>query len=95
MTDLNSLIWYPEARYGRPCLAGTGISVKRMIYLHRMGEPPEIVAADYDVPLSHVHAALALYFANQEWFDAMLRDEEAENERLYQQWLVEQPAPSR
>ena len=93
--DVGTLIWYPEARHGRPCLAGTGISVKRMIYLHRMGDTPEATADDYDVPVSHVYAALALYYANKNWFDEILREEEAENERLYQQWLAEQPARAR
>lgn len=92
LTDITTLIEYPETRHGRPCLAGTGISVKRMIYLHRRGDTPESVAENYSVAVSKVYAALALYYANQEWFDELLRREEAETELLYQQWLKEQPA---
>lgn len=95
MTDLNSLIWYPEARYGRPCLAGTGISVKRVANLHIMGMTPEQIHLDMDAPLPAVWAALALYFANKEWFDALLADEQAEADELYREWLRAQPVANR
>ena len=91
LTDITTLIEYPETRHGRPCLAGTGISVKRIVNLHKMGMSPAQIHRDMDTPLPPVYAALTLYYANQEWFDELLRREQAEADRLYEEWLREQP----
>jgi len=81
VTDIGSLIWRPEIRGGRPCIAGTGVSVRRIAVLHNMGETPEEIAQNFGhLSLAQVHAALAYYYANQQEIDADL----AEEERLLQ-----------
>ena len=68
---------------GRPCIAGTGVEVKRIAGWCRLGMPPEDIAAQYGhLSLDQVHAALAYYYANREAMDADLENEAAEYERF-------------
>lgn len=83
-TDIGSLIYFPESRYGRPCLAGTGMYVYRVVDYHRMGMTPEEMQAGLPhIPLSHFYAALAFYYANQAACDEFMRERDFEAERLY------------
>ena len=76
----------PEIRGGRPCIAGTGVAVKRIAGWHRRGMEPEEIAAQYGhLTLAQVHAALAYYYANREEIEADLETEAAEYDRLMQQ----------
>ena len=43
------------------------------------------------IPVSHFYAAMAYYYANKEAIDAYLAEEEAESQRLYEEWLKENP----
>jgi uncharacterized protein (DUF433 family) len=73
----------PGINGGRPCIAGTGVSVKRILGWNRMGMEPEQIATQYGhLSLAQVHAALAYYYANREEIDADLADETAQYERL-------------
>lgn len=84
--DIGTLIHFPERRYGRPCLAGTGMYVYRVVDLHRMGHTPEEMQSGIpDIPLSHFYAALAFYYANQAACDDFMAKRDAEAERLYQE----------
>jgi uncharacterized protein (DUF433 family) len=68
---------------GRPILAGSGVSVQRVVGWYKLGLSPEEIAENYGhVSLAHVHAALAYYHANREEIDGYLAQEEAEAERL-------------
>jgi uncharacterized protein (DUF433 family) len=82
--DIGSLIYRdPEIRDGRPCIAGTGASVRRIAVLHNMGESPEEIAANFGhLSLAQVHAALAHYYANKAEVDADLEGEDREYDRL-------------
>lgn len=76
---VGSLIHFPETRYGRPCLAGTGMSIYTCVNLHRMGYTPEQMQENYDhIPLSHFYAAMAYYYANKDDVDEYMADAEAE-----------------
>ncbi len=45
VTEIGSLISRrPEIRGGRPCIAGTGVSVRRIAQWHNMGLIPEEIA---------------------------------------------------
>ena len=85
--DIGSLISRrPEIRGGRPCIAGTGVSVRRIAQWHNMGMiPEEIVRKFGHLSLAQVHAALAYYHANQAEIDADLEAEAQETEALEQQ----------
>lgn len=73
----------PEIRHGRPCLAGTGITVHRVAGWYKLGLSPEEIAENLgDVSLAQVHAALAYYHANQEQIEAELAADLAEADDL-------------
>jgi len=84
VTDIGSLIvTTPEICGGRPRIAGTGVSVRRIVAWHRGGlTPSEIVLQLPHLSLGQVHAALAYYYANRELLDAETAAEEAEADRL-------------
>src|ERR1700683_2703169 len=58
VTEIGSLISRrPEIRGGRPCTAGTGVSVRRIAVWHNMGFiPEEIVRKFGHLSLAQVHA---------------------------------------
>lgn len=87
--DIGTLIvCSPEFRSNEPHIAGTGVSVKRIVGWYQLGATPEEIAADYDhLSLAQVYAALAYYFANRPEIDALLEEEESLYETLAQQNL--------
>ena len=88
VTEIGSLISRrPEIRGGRPCIAGTGVSVRRIAQWHNMGQIPEEIVGTFagHLSLAQVHAALAYYYANQEEIDADLAAEDRETEILERQ----------
>ena len=86
-TEIGGLISRrPDIRGGRPCIAGTGVSVRRIAQWHNMGEIPEEIARKFGhLSLAQIHAALAYYHANQPEIDADLEAEARETEALEQQ----------
>jgi uncharacterized protein (DUF433 family) len=86
VTEIGSLISRrPDIRGGRPCIAGTGVSVRRIAQWYNMGlVPEEIVRKFGHLSLAQVHAALAYYHANQAEIDADLEAEARETEALEQ-----------
>jgi uncharacterized protein (DUF433 family) len=86
--DIGSLICRsPDIRGGRPCIAGTGVSVRRIAVWHNMGLiPEEIVRKSGHLSLAQVHAAIAYYFANRAAVDRDLEAEEREAEALEKQY---------
>src|ERR1700685_1756191 len=87
VTEIGSLISRrPAVRGGRPCVAGTGVSVRRIAQWHNMGLIPEEIARKFGhLSLAQVHAALAYYHANQAEVDADLESEAQETESLEKQ----------
>src|SRR5262249_15647600 len=86
-TEIGSLISKrPEIRGGRPCIAGTGVSVRLIASWHNMGLiPEEIVRKIGRLSLAQLHPALAYYYANQAEIDADLEAEARETAILEQQ----------
>lgn len=82
--DIGTLITRdPKLRGGRPIIAGTGTTVRRVVGLYREGLSPEEI--DEELPqltLAQVYAALTYYHANREEIDADIVNEEAEYERI-------------
>ena len=73
----------PQFRGGRPCVAGTGITVHRIVGWYKAGQTPEEIADDYPhLSLAQVYAALAFYHANSTQIDAEMQAEQEEEERL-------------
>jgi uncharacterized protein (DUF433 family) len=78
----------PEARHGRPCIAGTGITVHRIAILYKLGHSPEEIVRKYEhLDAAGVYAALAYYHANQAEVDAEIAADEAENDRAEAEYL--------
>ena len=84
LTDIGTLIEVtPGICGGRPRIAGTGVSIRRIAGWYKMGRTPEEIVDQYGhLNLAQVHAALTYYHANRETIDAELAEEEAEYDRL-------------
>ncbi len=68
---------------GRPRIAGTGVSVRRIVGWYKLGQTPEEIADQYGhLKLAQVYAALAYYHANRDEIEADLAQEEAEYDRI-------------
>lgn len=77
-----------DIRKGRPCIGGTGVSVRRIAGWHNLGLTPEEIAAKIEhLTLAQIHAALAYYHANRIEIDSDIADEEAAVEEIF-------PAPA-
>src|SRR5580692_10617252 len=83
--DIGSLIdRSPEIRKGRPCLAGTGVTVRRIAGWYNLGLTPEEIAAKIEhLTLAQIHAALAYYRANRNEIDSDIATEEAAIEEIF------------
>ena len=83
-TDIGTLIVRtPEIRGGRARIAGSGVTVLRIVGWYKSGLTPEEIAHEFGhLNLAHVYAALAYYHANRDEVEADLATEDAEAERL-------------
>ena len=84
VVDIGTLITRsPDVRGGRPRIAGTGITVRRIVGWYRLGLSPEEIADRIEhLSLAQVHAALAYYHANPVEIDADIAADEAEGNKL-------------
>ena len=87
MTNIGDLITAsPDMRGGRPRIAGTGVTVERIVILYKMGLSPEEVADEFGhLSLAQVYAGLAYYHANREQIEAAITADQAECEALEQE----------
>lgn len=86
-TEIGTLIVRsPDVRGGRPRIAGTGVTVQRVVGWYKLGLSPEEIADQIGhLTLAQVYAALTYYHANREEIEAALATEEAEAAALAQQ----------
>ena len=84
MVEIGALLSQtPGVCGGRLCLAGTGISVRRIAVLHNKGMTVDEIVKNWGyISVAQVHAALAYYHANKAEMDAALEEEEREYDRL-------------
>jgi uncharacterized protein (DUF433 family) len=81
----------PHIRHGRPCIAGTGISVHRIAVLHNLGHSPEEIVRKYEhLNIAGVHAALAYYYANKLEVDAEVVADDDDAESIEKEFLGRQ-----
>ncbi|MGH2354362.1 MAG: DUF433 domain-containing protein [Chloroflexota bacterium] len=92
-TDIGTLITAtPDIRGGRLRIAGTGVTVRRIVGWYRLGLNPEEIADQIGhLTLAQIHAALAYYHANRAEIDADIAAEEAEIEALERQFASSRP----
>ena len=95
VTDIGALIVRtPDICGGRPCIAGTGVSVRRIVGWYKLGLSPEEIAAQIPhLTCAQVYAALTYYHANQEVMEAEIAAEEAEADRLEREHLAGRKKP--
>lgn len=73
----------PELFEGRPYIAGTGITVRRIVGWYKLGYDADGIAKELDhLTLAQVYAALAYYHTNKELVEADIAEEEVENRRI-------------
>ncbi len=86
--DIGSLIdRSPEIRDGRPRIAGTGVTVRRIVGWYKLGLTAEDIVAEIPhLTLAQVHAALAYYHANREEIEKDITEEERVAEQLERQY---------
>ena len=74
-----------DLRGGRPVIAGTGVTVKRIVGWYQLGlSPDEIVMEIPHLNIAQVFAALTYYHVNREQIEADLAAERAEADKLEQ-----------
>ncbi len=67
----------------RPCIAGTGTSVKNIAGWCKSGVAPEEMLSKYPhLTLAQIYAALAYYHANREEIDAAQSEDERAGDAL-------------
>ncbi len=93
-TDIGTfIVRTPEIRGGRPRIAGTGVTVRRIVGWYKLGLSPEEIASEIPhLTLAHVYAALAYYHANREEIEADITAEEIEVERLEREHFLSRKA---
>jgi uncharacterized protein (DUF433 family) len=84
VTDIGTLIAKSsEIDNGRPMIAGTKTSVRRVVVLYKQGANAEEIARRMShLNLAQVYAALAYYHANRDEIEADLTQEDAEYWKL-------------
>jgi uncharacterized protein (DUF433 family) len=76
----------PGIAGGKPRIAGHRITVQNIAIWHeRMGKSADEIAAEYDLTLADIHAALAYYFDHRDEIDRSIAEGEAFAESLRQQ----------
>ena len=85
-TQIGSLIDNCESVHGgRPCIAGTSVSVRRIALWYKAGLVPEEIAQKFGhLSLAQIYAALAYYHANQAEIEADIERETRSTEALEQ-----------
>lgn len=87
--DIGTLITSsPEIRDGRPHIAGTGLTVRRIVGWYKLGLTPEEILTRIGHPtltLAQVYTALTYYHANRDAIEADIAGEEADAKMFEQQ----------
>jgi uncharacterized protein (DUF433 family) len=76
----------PGVAGGKPRIAGRRITVQDVVTWHELlGKSVDEIAADYDLSLAEIHAALTYYFDHREQIDGTMRESESLVESLRSQ----------
>jgi uncharacterized protein (DUF433 family) len=88
--DIGSLIAsVPGVVGGRPCVAGTRVSVRSVALCYKQGYTPEEIAQQYEaLTLAQVYAALTYYHANQAEIEEDIAAEESAYEQLAREYRL-------
>jgi uncharacterized protein (DUF433 family) len=94
VTDIGSLIVRSDdIRGNRPRVAGTGVTVRRIVGWYKQGLTPEEITTEVShLSLAQVYAALTYYHANREEIEADIAAEDAETKQLEAQHALHRNA---
>jgi uncharacterized protein (DUF433 family) len=94
ITDIGSLIVRSDdVRGNRPRMAGTGVTVQRIVGWYKQGLTPEEITREVPhLSLAQVYAALTYYHANREEIEADIAAEDAEAKQLEAQQALHRNA---
>lgn len=82
-TVVQHIVITPGTSGGKPRIAGRRITVQNIAIWHeRMGLGADVIAAEYDLTLGEVYAALAYYFDHRSQIDADIRRDKSFVEAL-------------
>jgi uncharacterized protein (DUF433 family) len=89
LTDIGQLITsHPEVCGGRPCIAGSRITVQYIMTEIKAGQSPEEIMEDKPyLGLASIHAAIAHYYANKPALDAAFAADDAAAQRLAEELM--------
>ena len=59
MESFSGITMNPDVRFGKPCVSGTRMDVATIVGVIAAGETVETVAAEYQLSIEQVRAALA------------------------------------
>ena len=92
--DIGSIISHsPDIRGGRPRIAGTGVTVQRIVALFKLGLNPDEIASEFGhLSYAQVYAALAYYHANRAEIEAAIAEDEAAGDIAEAAWHRSQRA---
>jgi uncharacterized protein (DUF433 family) len=90
IVDIGTLIIRdPDICGDRPRIAGTRITVGRIVTLWKQGLMPEEIADNWGyLSMAQVYAALTYYHANREEIELSLRQDREDYDRLYADHLA-------
>lgn len=94
-TDIGSLIVRSDdVRGGRPRIAGTGVTVRRIAGWYTQGLTPEEITTEMPhLSLAQVYAALTYYHANRAEIEADMVAEDAEAQHLEAHHALQRNTP--
>ena len=85
----NLIVCTPDIRDGRPRIAGTGVTVNRVVGWYKLGLTPEEITTEIPhLSLAQVYAALAYYHSNRDEIEAELAQEETDARLCEEQHLA-------
>ena len=80
---LDEHIELPDTSGGKPRIRGRRIAVQDIVIWHeRLGKTADEIAAEYDLTLADVYAALAYYFDHRDEIDRRMAEDHAFAEAL-------------
>lgn len=87
ITNIGTLIVSTSDTCGnRPRIAGTRVTVQRIVAWHQMGMNAEAIKAEVPhLNMAQIYASLAYYYANREQIEAEIAKEAEDYERLSSQ----------
>jgi uncharacterized protein (DUF433 family) len=87
LATVQHIIQTPGLRGGKPHIAGTRITVSDVAFFHLgWGWSAAEIAAEYNLSLASIHAALSYYYDNRDEIDRRTAEDDAYAESLEQKY---------